>query len=242
MRIYFEIAGIISLSYYMVIVYYTRKWNSTFAGFWAVGGLIHLAAVFLYPMVPEWAKELICVIVLAGWILFLQTELQIILAMKPKKNPEVAYLILLGAQVRGTKITNSLMRRIDSACRYMEKYPEPKVIVSGGQGKGEDIPEAEAMAGELVRRGIPEDRILKENRSASTWENLVFSGRIIGNQSVPVALVTNNFHLYRALILGKQAGYTNLHGIPASSNPVLLVNYMVREFFAVLLTKIKAML
>ena len=148
-------------------------------------------------------------------------------------------IIILGAQVRGTQITNSLKRRLDAALVYLEQYPETKAVVSGGQGKGEDITEAEAMAVYLEQQGIDRNRISQEDSSTSTWENMKNIGRMIGDLEQPAAVVTNNFHLYRALLIGKKAGFTNLKGIAAGSNPVLLLNYLVREFFAVLWIKIR---
>lgn len=182
----------------------------------------------------------ICLLV--GWILFFIVTIKIFSAMKADLSVKAAYVIVLGAQVRGTRITGSLMRRLDSACHYLKLHPETKVIVSGGQGKGEDISEAEAMAEELKRRGIARERIIEEDRSTSTEENLRFSADFIGDMTEPVMLVTNNFHICRALMLGKKVGYTCLYGIAATSNPVLFLNYMVREFFAVLLTKVRSML
>ena len=125
---------------------------------------------------------------------------------------------------------------------YLTEYPGTIAIVSGGQGKGEAISEADAMAENLTARGIAPERIRRENRSTSTWENLKFSAEYIGDITQPAALVTNDFHVFRSLMLGRQAGYTCLEGIAATSNPVLFINYMVREFFAVLLTKIKSMI
>ena len=91
----------------------------------------------------------------------------------------------------------------------------------------------------LEQQGIDRNRISQEDSSTSTWENMKNSGRMIGDLEQPAAVVTNNFHLYRALLIGKKAGFTNLKGIAAGSNPVLLLNYLVREFFAVLWIKIR---
>lgn len=242
MQIYFIVFGVCSILYYVLIAAYTKKWNSTFAGFWILCGVLHLAAAAGYPMLAAWGRKLVCGILAAGWLVFLAVELQICAAMRRTVRHEIKYLIVLGAQVRGTRITNSLMRRLDRAYQYLTEYPGTIVIVSGGQGKGEAISEADAMAENLTARGIAPERIRRENRSTSTWENLKFSAEYIGDITQPAALVTNDFHVFRSLMLGRQAGYTCLEGIAATSNPVLFINYMVREFFAVLLTKIKSMI
>lgn len=233
MQVYFGIIGMVSILYYFVIIGYTKRWNSTFSGFWAVSGVIHLSAFFFYPIVPMYIRDAIMVLLIIGWSLFITVETQIIFSMCKKTIPRMRYIIVLGAQVRGTKITNSLMRRIDCAYEYVEKHPSTKIIVSGGQGKGETISEADAMFGELLRRGCKRDQIIKEDASTSTWENLLFCKKIIADPEAPIALVSNNFHVYRALLLGKTMGYTRLYGLPTTSNPVLFLNYMVREFFGV---------
>lgn len=181
------------------------------------------------------------------WLVFLVVVFLIWQAVGKVPEEDADYLIVLGAQVRGRKITNSLMRRLDAAYAYLCRNPRTKVIVSGGKGKGEDISEAEAMAENLLKRGINVERILREEMSTSTEENLRFSAEMIQRESGidpenVVVLVTNNFHVYRALMLGRQAGYQKLEGLSATSNPVLQLNYLVREFFAIILTKIRAMI
>lgn len=235
MRIYYLITGLFCFLYYLVMLLYTRKWNSTFSLFWPAAGVLHLLLAYFAP--GGTAGHLAVTVVLICWGVFLYTEAWICWAMLKKTRDEVPYIIILGAQVRGTRITNSLKRRLDAACEYLEQHTDTKVIVSGGQGIGEDITEAAAMADYLEIRGIDSSRIYKEDTSTSTWENMKNSSRIIGDPRQPCAVVTNNFHLYRALLIGKKAGFTNLHGISASSNPVLQLNYLVREFFALLWLK-----
>lgn len=242
MQAYFILFGSCSILYYMIIAHYTGKWNSTFAGFWIFCGALHLILAVFYPGIPVQGKRGLYFVFAACWIVFGIVEWKIAGAMKQAPAGHVKYLIVLGAQVRGTRITNSLMRRLDSAYLYLAGHPDTMVVVSGGQGKGEDISEADAMAENLEARGIASDRIIRETQSTTTWENLKFSAAYIGDMTQPVALVTNNFHVYRSLLIGKQVGYTSLEGIAASSNQVLFLNYMVREFFAVLLTKMKAMI
>lgn len=181
------------------------------------------------------------------WLVFLVVVFLIWQAAGKVPEEDADYLIVLGAQVRGRKITNSLMRRLDAAYAYLCRNPRTKVIVSGGKGKGEDISEAEAMAENLLKRGINVERILREEMSTSTEENLRFSAEMIQRESGidpenVVVLVTNNFHVYRALMLGRQVGYQKLEGLSATSNLVLQLNYLVREFFAIILTKIRAMI
>lgn len=239
-QIYFIIMGIGCLLYYGMIRYYTGKWNSTFAGFWLLSGIIHLSGWLFWKWIPGIVQKVVLMVLLVSWILFLITEGVILWKMRQKPERNAKYLIVLGAHVNGKKITNSLMRRLDAAYTYLCENPKTQVIVSGGQGKGEAISEAEAMAENLLERGVEAERIILEDQSTTTVENLRFSGKLIsavepdGVKDAAVVLVTNNFHICRALMIGKRVGYLKLSGLAASSNPVLQLNYLMRECFAVI--------
>ena len=154
--------------------------------------------------------------------------------MYERCDEELDWIIVLGAQVRGRYITNSLRRRLDRALAYAGRFPGVKVIVSGGQGPGEAVTEAEAMAGYLLEKGVPRGQIFLEDKSASTRGNLRFSRKYADAERDKVGIVTNDFHIYRSSLIARQEGYRNIYLIPADSNPVFQLNYLVREFFGVI--------
>lgn len=226
------ILSICCLAYYILIRIYTKRRNSTFLLFWLLSGLALLALSFLLPVLPETVCRYLIVAATVFVCCFLVVEGLICSAMLKKAEDGLEYIIVLGAQVRGTRITNSLERRLIQALRYLEDNPDARAIVSGGQGKGEDIPEAAAMAAYLSEHGVESERIILEDKSTTTQENLSFSAAFIPDRKGRIGLVTNDFHMYRALMIAKSLGYQNIRGIAASSNPVLQANYLVREFFA----------
>lgn len=234
MRYYFLIAGSLCILYYLILVIYSRRLRSTFAAFWLVSGGVHLLAgcmplsAYVYT-ICAWVYAALC-------ILFLSVEFKILRAMAAGPEQGADWIIVLGAQVRGTYITNSLKRRLDAALFYLKRSPQTKVIVSGGRGPGEDISEAEAMLGYLMKHGVPKEKIFLENRSTSTRENLRFSRKYADAEKDRVGIVTNDFHIYRSSLIARQEGYQNIIMIPAGSNPVFQINYLVREFFAVVRT------
>ena len=181
----------------------------------------------------EVTRKLLFFCVAGIWILFLAVEFFIVRAMRPGRKKNCRYLIVLGAQVRGERITDSLKRRLDAALLYHQVCSSVKIIVSGGQGKGEDVSEAYAMAQYLREHGVKDEQIMLEDQSRTTRENLRFSKAYLEELKTPVGIVTNNFHLFRALLIGRSEGYENLTGIAAGCNRILFLNYMVREFFAV---------
>ena len=232
MKEYFWILGSLCVLYYLILVIYSRRLRSTFAVFWLLTGGAHL--FFGCVPLPAYVESVFGWICLGLWILFLTVEIKICRGMFSKPERGAQWIIILGAQVRGRKITDSLKRRLDAAIHNLEENERTMVVVSGGRGPGEDISEADAMEQYLIEQGVAENRIRKEDQSVSTRENLSFSRRFIDPKHETVGIVTNNFHSYRAKLLAEQEGYAHVFSVSASSNYVFQINYLVREFFAVL--------
>jgi uncharacterized SAM-binding protein YcdF (DUF218 family) len=142
------------------------------------------------------------------------------------------YIIILGARVKGEVPSLALQYRIDAAANYMKKNKETIAIASGGQGQGEDITEAEAIKRGLLVHGISKDRIILEDKSTDTVENITFSKKLIPNKLETGLLVTNDFHLYRAKSIAKDQGL-DLQGIPAKTPAVAIPKSYSREYLAI---------
>jgi uncharacterized SAM-binding protein YcdF (DUF218 family) len=142
------------------------------------------------------------------------------------------YIIILGARVKGEIPSLALQYRIDAAANYMKKNKETIAIASGGQGPGEDITEAEAIKEGLLVHGIPSNRIILEDKSTDTVENIRFSKKLIPDYLENGLLVTNDFHLYRAKSIAKDQGL-NLQGIPAETPTVAIPKSYLREYLAI---------
>ena len=219
--------AVLCLVYYGVIRLATGRWNSTFARVWPVEGILLLAFSYL-----EWRGRLphvMMLAILAICVLIILTCIPILYTMFVKENDACDYLIILGAHVNGRVPSDSLERRIRKAEQYLKSHPMTKVIVSGGQGKGEDITEAEAMEIYLWEHGIEKERILKETASTTTRENLRFSKALFTPEIVKVGIVTNNFHLHRSCALANRLGYPHVYPISAGCKGSLFLNYMMRE-------------
>ena len=233
------ILGIFCILYYMVIRVYTGRKDSTFLPFWIFMGIFCLACHVILINCPVEIRRLLQGLLLLCFLMFLAGEVRILWAAGKQPDKDLEVLIVLGAQVRGIRVTNSLKHRLDRACAYLKEHPKTVAILSGGQGRGEDISEASAMNDYLLECGIEQARLLMEDKSTTTWENLKFSFGLYGADFLnsdlhekKVGIVTNDFHVCRALMMAKKQGYKKVQGVPASSNPVLFLNYLVREFFA----------
>ena len=145
---------------------------------------------------------------------------------------DAGYLIVLGARVKGTVPSLSLQYRIDKAADYLKANGNTVAIVSGGRGPGEDISEAEAMKQGLIKLGIEEARIIMEDQSTSTKENIAFSKVLIPDPSSIGLIVSNDFHLYRAVKMAENEGL-EMTGVPAKTPKVVLVKSYIREYLAI---------
>ena len=151
-----------------------------------------------------------------------------------------ATVVVLGCKVEGDRPSVALLRRVDTAADYLLAHPSVQVVVSGGQGPDELISEAEAMRRALVDRGVDEDRILVEDRSTSTLENLTFSKELLAENGLgtSVIVVSEGYHMYRALRVAERVGL-DAEGLAAPSAAWVLPTSWVREWFGITLDGIR---
>lgn len=184
-----------------------------------------------------WCELALIAALLLGFSLFTVLETMVVRgSFADESDAPVSAVIVLGAGVNGETPSLTLRTRIDAAAAYLEEHPDVPVVLSGGQGPGEAITEAECMRRALVRRGVDESRLYPEERSTSTQENLRYSRAILGELGVDparrVAIVTSDFHLCRArLMWGGDTAAVPAHLPSALYFQCLTVNYFIREAF-----------
>lgn len=205
-----------------------------FFAFWYVLGALVLAAAWFvmagkWAALPDMARHVVCgviAVLLAG---FAFTQVLILKDFGGGGEPRLDFIVVLGAQVYEDRPSVVLQYRLDAARDYLKANPSTKCIVSGGQGPNEHTAEANVMADYLVQQGIDPARIIREDASENTKENIANSREIIGSPDASVGIVTNNFHQFRSLALARKQGMTRVCGIAAGSVPLYLPNNMVRE-------------
>ena len=136
---------------------------------------------------------------------------------------------MLGAGLDGSKITPLLAARIDRGIQLLRHNPKARLILSGGQGPGEDLPEGEAMAAYAIERGVEPGRVIIERESVNTEENLRFSRRLMEGRRPRIAIVTTAYHVFRSLILAKHQGIRCI-GFGARTKWYFTLNAALREF------------
>ena len=186
--------------------------------------------ILLYAFLPKKFRIMLTVLLVLGVLFFAVGEIPVLLASGGTPDFDADWLIVLGAGVNGDTPSLSMVNRLTAAKAYLDAHPDCRVIVSGGQGDGENISEAEAMRRWLTARGVDEKRIVCEARSARTQENLAFSLPLIPDaERARIAVCSSEYHLYRAQFLARRMGY-ELGAIPAKTTlPVLRANYFIRE-------------
>lgn len=229
--------GLLCLLYCLFILFFVG-FGTWFFLIWGLGGLVLMGWGYLLMKqrtreIPGWTKLCWGVLIGVGLTAFLVVEGLIFTGFGAKARPGADYCIVLGAQMKSGGPSDVLKRRLDVALVYLRENPGTLVIVSGCQGSNEPVSEARGMYDYLVRAGIAPERILLEEVSRNTCENLEFCGNLLERRENRVVLVTNNFHMYRALRLADGAGYEHVEGLAASSYPLMLPNNMLREFLGV---------
>ncbi len=152
------------------------------------------------------------------------------------------YIVVLGAGLKGDKVTPLLAGRLNRGIAFYKKqealpYVPPKFVVSGGKGSDEMISEAAAMRNYLLEQGIPDEWIIMEDQSVNTLQNMKFSKTIMdeesGENNYTCVFATNNFHLFRAGVYARKAGL-NADGIGSKTAFYYLPNAFIREYIAIL--------
>ncbi|MBO4911233.1 MAG: YdcF family protein [Butyrivibrio sp.] len=240
MYIYFVLT-IWSVLYYFTCLAYGGGLSLSWVWLWLIIAAFSAVRVFMLkrcingsekkrlPKVLTWAYRAVFIAFLTYFAI---TEVKIIRAMRARPKENLDYIIVLGAGLQGTEPSNVYRVRIKRAAEYLDENEGTKVIASGGQGKFEQISEAECAKRKLVGSyGIDESRIILEEKSTDTEENLRYSLKIIGDPKASVGIVTNGFHELRALSIAEREGYENVSSVPAKTLFPCGIHYVVREFF-----------
>ena len=229
-------AGMICRLYFIILLLYSGFtsafyliWPAMTIGFLILGFLFHHG---FFAHLPGAVRTGLMILCAASFLFFAGVEGMIIKGAIQAPAAGLNYVIVLGAHVRPTGPSRALALRLDRAYTYALENPDAVLIVSGGQGSNEPCTEASSMKQYLMDKGLSENQILMEDQSTNTRENLIFSAQLIPDNA-SVGIVSNGFHICRALHLAKVLGYKNAAGIPAKSDLITQPANLLREFFAV---------
>jgi len=210
----------------------------------AILGIIFIAYHFVRNKIKEnkfmpkgfkYIKIFICI----GLTFFFAME--VIIISFPKHNEKKDdYILVLGAGLTNRTTPTEILRgRLDVAIKCLNENENAYLVLSGGQGIDEDLPEADAMSKYLQDRGVNKDKIIIEDKSRDTNQNFKFSKEKIEEHShkllkdVDVKIVTTDFHAFRSSILAKRNGYANFDNYSSPTVGYLIPITYTREVFAI---------
>lgn len=238
------ILGVLCIGYFVLYITAVDMTNK-FTWFWLLLGAGFLAADGLLAVLHHHGyrvpgKLRVCILALCGIVLvgFLVVEGIIMGYGRSKPDPGVDYAVVLGARVIGKKPSYNLEKRLEKAYNYLEESPDTKAVLSGGRGPGEDISEAQAMYEYLTGRGISGDRLILEDQSVNTDQNLEYSIAKMTGSKEKVVIISNRFHIYRALGIAHKKGLSHVQGLGSAVKWYTAPNMYVREAFAVIKYKL----
>lgn len=201
------------------------------------------AVLALFALLTRWrekhrwallARRGLLALLAAGFALFAVLECRVLSWARTDNETPVSAVIVLGAGVNGRTPSLSLLTRLDAALAYVQDKPDIPIVVSGSQGRGEEISEARCMYDWLTAHGIPAERIILEERAENTEENIRYSLELLEKLDIAgnIAVVSSDYHLCRAAMhLGGDMVPVAAR-MPARYLP-LTVNYYIREAFGI---------
>ena len=165
-------------------------------------------------------------------------EAIIIYGSRNNYNSDSDYIMVLGAKLHGDRPSRSLKYRMDTALGYMQSNPNLILIATGGQGYDETIAEGQAIKKYFISKGINENRILVEDKSENTFENMKLSRKMIKKDGmIKINIVSNRYHILRSKMLASRNNF-EAYGIPAKTPKSVLVKSYLREALALVKSSI----
>ena len=231
--------GIAMIAYYLALGIFVR-FGQSLQYLWLIGGILCIARFLYWRHVEKNGRyparrrllRALRVLFCAALAFFLAVEGVILCGGMMEAEQGLDYIVVLGARVNGTVPSGSLRNRIQVGAEYLRDNPDTIAVLSGGQGSGEDISEARCMYENMLAAGIDPARLILEEESTDTAANLRNSRALIP-EGASVGLVTNNFHIFRALALARNQGWEDVHGVPVATTLFSMPHYLMREFVGV---------
>ncbi len=254
------------LLYYILIIIYAG-FSTSLSWIWLLAagylGMVAWGSRYcrLHPRkVPLWITVPVMTCLGAALAVIAAVMVFVFLGVTTADTPGLDYVIVLGAKVREDGISNSLKMRLDKAVEYSGESPNTVFILSGGQGRDEPEPEAQAMYRYMIDQGVPASRLVQEPLSSSTAENIAYSRVVIDRleqekrepaeaserrvapgpfvqveeKPVQIGVLTSSYHVFRATMIAKKRGIENVRGISARSDIPLFIHLCLRECLAII--------
>ncbi len=200
---------------------------------------------------------------ICGVLIFIILQLLIMSSISTATVAELDYCIVLGTRLgHDAKPGAALSRRLDKALEYAKDNPETLIVLSGTQDEGDPVEQAHAMAKYMLDKGLGAERLYVELQSDTTTESIIYSKALIDkkegysqveagdtteegfgavlvaeNKPKKIAIVTGDFHCFRAKTIAKKVGFNSIYTMGAATDPVLYLHFSARESIIILIEK-----
>lgn len=230
MQIVFMIIGIFVFSSFAVAIFDRVLNFGNIAGM-ALGVLYAVFGFFIHKL--DSLNQILCAVIAFCILVLIAVKMREIYLAGKTTAKDQQVIIVLGCRVRGDVPSRALVKRVDAAYTFLLRNPHSVAILSGGQGRDENLSEAACMQQLLYDRGILKDRLILEDRSTSTDENIRFSEEIMarlgmGNEA---AIATSEYHQKRAKLICRRYDLT-VSAVSSKTKWTLLPTFLFREMFA----------
>lgn len=169
------------------------------------------------PDVLKAAGRALRVLVILVTAVFLFFMIRIMAAGRVRSQAPARIAVVLGLALENGEPADNLLSRLDTAVHFAEENPDAVLILTGGNPDESGRTEAAVMRSLLAERGIPEDRMILEDRAEDTKENFRNTVQLVSPDE-PIVLITSDYHMHRALRTAKNAGFTRVYQQPAPSS------------------------
>ncbi|MDR1172053.1 MAG: YdcF family protein [Bacteroidales bacterium] len=175
-----------------------------------LGALLIVAGIW-FRKLPVGLRKAMVIIAASGMAFFLTvTAIVIVNGCRNTVTFHEDAVLVLGCGIRGETVLPTLQSRLDRCLEYLSRNPGIPIVASGGQGRNEDISEAEAMKRYLVRNGVDETQIIMEDKSRNTKDNFRYSKLLLNNlfteKDYTVACITSDYHVFRVKKIARDEG------------------------------------
>lgn len=138
------------------------------------------------------------------------------------------YAVVLGLALENGKPTKDLMYRVETAKRYLDDHPDTTLILTGGNPDESGRTEAVVMRDLLTEIGVPQEKMILEDKAENTKENFRNILSMIDPKQT-IVLISSNYHMDRAVLTAKGAGFENVLCLPAPSEFLNFSANVMRE-------------
>jgi uncharacterized SAM-binding protein YcdF (DUF218 family) len=185
-------------------------------------------------------------ILAAGSIYTIALVMVLVVSQEDQRRPADAIVVLGAAQYNG-RPSPVFRARLDHALQLYREGLAPRLVVTGGVGRGDTVSEATVARHYLLNRKVPANAIVSEPQGRSTEASMTaVAGWLEAAHLRRVILVSDPFHMFRLRLEARRTGleaYTSpTESSPISDNPVLELRYLAAEAFKIPVAWLRASL